>query len=226
MIEDSLKNRKHVVEYDEEIIPSKQEIDEILRTAYPLVTSKQKGYPYRVHVIGPNRERSIALWNLCEGNKIETDLVGMGEQDPSTYRQNEGLYHMYNAPYTLIYTPRVAPPNPYQHQAFAGSNSKWELDDAEFVDKRNRETCGVDVGMLAKAITGATLDRGWDTSYNVCFPKKLEMWMPHFPFLEFRPTLIQTIGKGKKYKYQTLSPAQSKLDTDAPFETIFHYSDN
>ena len=83
-ITDSLKNRKHVVDYSTTEIPTRKDIEEILRTALPLVTSKQKGYPYQVYVLGPNAERSKKLYNLCEGNKIETDEVaGMG--DPKKY---------------------------------------------------------------------------------------------------------------------------------------------
>ena len=41
-ITDSLKNRKHVVDYSTTEIPTRKDIEEILRTALPLVTSKQK----------------------------------------------------------------------------------------------------------------------------------------------------------------------------------------
>ena len=78
--------------------------------------------------------------------------------------------------------------------------------------------------MLAKAITGATLDRGWDTSYNVCFPSNIESWKD-FPFIKFYPTLMQTIGKGVYFKWQTMKPENRKLDTDAPFEDIFKFVD-
>ena len=37
-ITDSLKNRKHVVDYDTNMIPTKKTIEEILKTAYPLDT--------------------------------------------------------------------------------------------------------------------------------------------------------------------------------------------
>jgi hypothetical protein len=76
--------------------------------------------------------------------------------------------------------------------------------------------------MLAKVITGVALEKGWDSSYNICFPRRLEKWTD-FPFLDFYPALIQTIGKGVKYKWQTLSPEESKLDTDAPFQDIFKF---
>jgi len=223
MIEDSLKNRKHVVDYDLTVVPTESEIEEILRIGYSLVTSKQKGYPYQTFVLGPNPERSKKLWNLCEGNKINTDVEKL-VTDGSGYLPNDGLYHMYSAPYTLITTPRVAPPNAFHRQAFDSTDSFWELDNPEFVNFNNRESCAIEIGMLAKTITGAVLDRGWDTSYNICFPSNIESWKD-WPFIEFYPALIQTIGKGKKYKWQTLNEEDTKKDIDAPFETIFKFID-
>lgn len=223
MIEDSLKNRKHVVHYDIDNIPTEQEVTEILQTAYSLVTSKQKGYPYRVHVLGPNKERSREIWSLCEGNKIDTDVRALGPID-ERYRANPGLFHMDSAPWTLIYTPRLAPANPYMRKAYDDSNSLWELDDPAFINRNNRESMAIEIGMLAKAITGAVLDRGWDTSYNICFPKDMEKW-ENFPYLLYYPTLIQTIGKGKVYRWQTLTPIERELNTDPPFEDIFYFAD-
>ena len=181
-ITDSLKNRKHVVDYSTTEIPTRKDIEEILRTALPLVTSKQKGYPYQVYVLGPNAERSKKLYNLCEGNKIETDEVaGMG--DPKKYMANPGLYHMRSAPWTLITTPMTRKANAFHKAKFEESDSLWELDNPGFVNNQNRESCAVEIGMLAKAITGATLDRGWDTSYNICFPHLKHKWRD-FPFIE------------------------------------------
>jgi hypothetical protein len=224
MIEDSLRERKHVVHYDTEIVPTRQEIEEILRTAYPLVTSKQKAYPYKFHVLGPDEERSNKVWNLAEGNKIAVDLKALGEAG-DRYIANAGLFHMASAPWTMIVTPRVAPPNKYYRRAFDDHNSYWQLEDPEFVNKNNRESMAIEVGMLAKAITGAALDRGWDTSYNICFLKDMQHWAD-FPYLKFRPTLIQTIGKGKKYLYETLQPLDQEQNQDPPFEEIFDFVDD
>ena len=41
---------------------------------------------------------------------------------------------------------------------------------------RGRESWSIEVGMIAKTITGAVLDAGWDTSYNICFPKDVNKW--------------------------------------------------
>tara|TARA_B110000285_G_C14881165_1_gene493979 strand:+ start:55 stop:741 length:687 start_codon:yes stop_codon:yes gene_type:complete len=223
MIEDSLKNRKHVVHYDTKIIPALEEVKEILKIGYSLVTSKQKGYPYQTFVLGPNKERSEKIWKLCEGNKINTDNENLGKAGKK-YQENPGLYHVRSAPFTLITTPRMAKPNAFHRAAFDSTNSFWELENSEFVNRTNREACAIEIGMLAKTITGAVLDRGWDTSYNICFPHKMEEWKD-FRFLRFKPTMIQTIGKGILYKWQTLTEENRKLDTDAPFDTIFKFID-
>ena len=225
MIEDSLKNRKHVCDYDTEIIPKITEIKEILKIGYSLVTSKQKGYPYQTFVLGPNADRSKKLWNLCEGNKINTDITKLGKAGKA-YRSNPGLYHIYSAPYTLITTPRIAPPNAFQREAFDSTNSYWELENPMFINRNNRESCAIEIGMLAKTITGAVLDRGWDTSYNICFPSNIEAWKD-WPFIDFYPALIQTIGKGKKYQWEYKKNGSIDIngDTDPPFETIFKFID-
>ena len=219
----ALEKRAHVVHYDTKIIPTLEEITKILKIGYSLVTSKQKGYPYQTFVLGPNKERSEKLWKLCEGNKINTDVEKLGEAGDK-YEENPGLYHVRSAPYTLITTPRIAKPNAFHRWGFDKANSFWELENPMFVDKINREACAIEIGMLAKTITGAVLDNGWDTSYNICFPHEIEAW-EDFPFIEFHPALIQTIGKAELYKWQTLSEKSSELDIDAPFDTIFNFID-
>tara|TARA_B100000900_G_C20543274_1_gene701437 strand:- start:396 stop:1088 length:693 start_codon:yes stop_codon:yes gene_type:complete len=227
MIEDSLGRRAHVVSYDKNYIPTEEEIKEILSIGLSLVTSKQKGFPYQAHVLGPNRERSNKIWQFCENNKIDTDIIALnaGGLDDEVYKANEGLFHMRTAPWTLIFTPRIAPANPFNRRNFDATNSVWELDDYDFVNTRNRESGAIEMGMIAKTITGAALDRGYDTSYNVCFPKDLELWQEHFPYVEFVPTLIQTIGKAKKYKWEMLLDEDHELNTDPAFDTIFNLVD-
>ena len=51
-ITDSLKRRAHVVHYKKDIIPTKSQIEEMLRIGYPLATSKQKAFPYKAYVLG------------------------------------------------------------------------------------------------------------------------------------------------------------------------------
>ena len=83
--------------------------------------------------------------------------------------------------------------------------------------------------MVAKAITGAALDRGWDVSYNICFYNDRKKWPASLPFISgdwgFRPVLMMTLGKGKKYFYEILDNERAKLNYDPPFETIFEFVD-
>ena len=217
-IEDSLGKRKHVMHYDTEIIPTEAEVEEILRIGYSLATS------------GPNAERSNQLWNIAEGRKVDVDLEAYGTTtDSKEYVTNQGLFHIKSAPYTFIITPRIAPPNPHYRKSFDDTGSKWQLEDYEFVNTKNRESNAIDVGMVAKAITGAALDRGWDVSYNICFYNDRKKWPASLPFISgdwgFRPVLMMTLGKGKKYFYEILDNERAKLNYDPPFETIFEFVD-
>ncbi len=234
-IEDSLGKRKHVMHYDTGVIPTKAEVEEILRLGYSLATSKQKSYSYKFHVLGPNAQRSEQLWNMAEGRKIDVDYEAYGTTTNSQeYLANDGLYHIKSAPYTLIVTPRLAPANPHYEHNFRVSNSKWQLEDYEFVNTKNRESMAIEIGMCAKAITGAALDRGWDVSYNICFHNDRKKWPKSLPFVSgdwgFRPALMMTLGKAKKYYYERLYEDGSvefdpKFNTDPPFDDIFEFKD-
>lgn len=235
MIEDSLGKRKHVVHYNDKIIPTKSEVEEILRIGYSLSTSKQKAFAYKFWVFGPNAKRSEQLWNIAEGRKIDVDKEAYGTTTESkNYVANSGLFHIKSAPWTFIVTPRTSSPNPHYRWWYDTTGSKWQLDDWEFVNTRNRETTGIDVGMVATAIAGAAFDRGWDVSYNICFYNDRKKWPKSMPFISgntgFRPILMMTLGKGKRYFYERLSEDGSikndpKFNTDPPFEDIFNFFD-
>lgn len=235
MIEDSLGKRKHVMHYDTEIIPTEAEVEEILRIGYSLATSKQKSYSYKFHVLGPNAKRSEQLWHMAEGRKIDVDYEAYSTTtDSKEYVANDGLFHLKSAPYTLIVTPRLAPPNPHYEHNFRVTNSKWQLEDWEFVNTKNRESMAIEIGMCAKTITGAALDRGWDVSYNICFHNDRKKWPTSLPFVSgewgFRPTLMMTLGKAKKYYYERLQENglvefDPKYNLDPSFETIFEFID-
>ena len=165
----------------------------------------------------------MALWNLAEGNKIQVDINALGPAG-AAYKRNPGLLHLVTAPYTLIVTPRTSKPNEYYRKMFESTNSFWQLEDPEFVNKNNRQSCAIEIGMIAKTITGAALDRGWDTSYNICFPKPMEHWV-EFPYLKFYPALIQTLGKGKFYFHEMLNSSESADNANPPFEDIFQFVD-
>ena len=69
-ITDSLEKRAHVVHYKTDDIPTKDEIERILKIGYPLASSKQNAFPYKVWILGPNAERSEKLYQMTEQNKL------------------------------------------------------------------------------------------------------------------------------------------------------------
>ena len=223
-ITESLQRRAHVVHYSKTKIPRRSQIEKMLRTGYPLATSKQKAFPYKAYVLGPNEERSKILYDLCEGNKVEFD--GDVEQKGFKYQANPNLFHLATAPWTLIFTPRVALGNQYAREQCAKTGTRWEMGDESFIP-HGRESWSIEVGMIAKTITGAVLDAGWDTSYNICFPKEVSKWpKKYFSFIKHMPYLIQTIGKADLYKWQNMKPESLAKDTCPPFKDIFIFEDD
>ena len=225
MIQDSLKNRKHVIEYCkigmnnnnyEEIIPTEQQVEEILKVGYSLASSKQNAFPYKVAVLGTDYKRSEHLQKLCEGKKIDKD----GDLPPgATYIPNPNLYHLGTAAWTLIITPRMAAPNKYQAIQLDKHGSHWEYDTVE-KQESCKEAFAVEVGILATTITGAAMDQGWNCAYNVCFPKKIEKYKD-FPYVDYAPYLIITLGKALKFKKDVFKPESIAADTRPGFDEIF-----
>ena len=225
MIQDSLKNRKHVIEYCkigmnnnnyEEIIPTEQQVEEILKVGYSLASSKQNSFPYKVAVLGTDYKRSEHLQKLCEDKKIDKD----GDlPSGATYIPNPNLYHLGTAAWTLIITPRMAAPNKYQAIQLDKHGSHWEYDTVE-KQESCKEAFAVEVGILATTITGAAMDQGWNCSYNVCFPKQIEKYKD-FPYVDYPPYLIITLGKALKFKKDILRPESLAADTRPGFDEIF-----
>jgi hypothetical protein len=223
----ALHKRAHVVHYKTDIkdVPSRTKIDEILRIGYPLATSKQNAFPYKAHVLGPNKERSAELYKFCEGNKVNFD-GDVGEK----YHPNPNLFHIATAPWTLIFTPRMTKGNLFAQEQCAKTGTQWEMGMESYIPK-GRESWAIEVGMIAKCITGAVLDNHLDTSYNVCFPHWIKPWKnsEHFQFINkvnYHPFLIQTIGKSEKYKWQNMGKENRKKDYCPPFEDIFLFEDD
>lgn len=230
MIDEYFGRRKHVWHYDTKNIPSEDDVEEICKTAYSLSTSKQKAFPFKLYVLGPNLDRSHRLWTFAEGNKIITDYNMYGTTtDSEVYRPNPGLSHMKTAPYTFIVTPRVSAPNPHYRYQFKSTASKWELEDPDFVDDENREAAAIEIGLLAKSMEFAALDKGLDISYNICFTKNLKEWQ-EIAQIRFKPMLMITLGKATKYFYERFKADGSlandpKYNTSPDFNEIFEFVD-
>lgn len=219
-ITDSLERKAHVVHYKTDDIPTKDEIEKILKIGYRLATSKQNAFPYKVWILGPNAERSEKLYQMTEQAKIDFD-GGIDDK----YQANPNLLHIKSAPWTLITAPRVAPPNPFAAVENARTGTSWEMGEESFIP-RGRETWSIEVGMVAKTITGAVMDAGLDTSYCTCIKGQKSHYAERgFEFLQYYPYLIQTIGKADLYKWQNMKPESLAMDTRPHFFDVFEFVD-
>lgn len=223
--------RKHPNTYSDTIVPTKDEIKEILSEAYPLVTSFRKAFGYEIHVLGPNAERSNAIWRLSEDHKQRIDDETYG--DEAMQNDSIGLMHIKTAPWTLIATPRVCEPNGFHSedntsagQESTDGKSLWEFADYQWMNTNNRESGALEIAMFLKMIMGGVLQRGYDSGFCVCMPSSIEAFKPYIPELKFYPTVIQTIGKATKYQYECKTEEALRLDT-APdlFDKIINFTD-
>ena len=57
-LKDIFGKRKHPNIYSDKIIPTENDIRDIVTQAYPLVTSFRKAFAYEIHVLGPDKKRS------------------------------------------------------------------------------------------------------------------------------------------------------------------------
>ena len=223
--------RKHPNTYSDTIVPTKDEIKEILSEAYPLVTSFRKAFGYEIHVLGPNAERSNAIWRLSEDHKQRIDDETYG--DEAMQNDSIGLMHIKTAPWILIATPRVCEPNGFhsedntsEGQETTDGKSLWEFAEYHHMNVANRESGALEIAMFLKMIMGGVLQRGYDSGFCVCMPSSIEAFKPYIPELKFYPTVIQTIGKATKYQYECKTDEALRLDT-APdlFEKIINFTD-
>lgn len=218
MIENTFKKRKHVLHYDTKDIPTQEQITDILSKGMPLATSKQKAFAFKAFVLGPDLIRSNKLLYLCEGENIEMNRKIGGRNLPSN--PNPGLFHLATAPYTLIWTPRLVNPNTHYKKKFMKTKGAWEMNNSSSL--LNCETqISIEIGMMSKMVMGVALDSGLDSSFCLCYSRKLSDWKPFIPQIEFSPTLIQTIGKANSYYWEILEPEESIDNTNPKVEDLF-----
>ena len=200
-IDKLLEKRKHVYEFYKDNIPSKHLIDSLLKRTWKVTPSKNQFMAYNVNVIAPEHTNyKKQIYNLC--TFYEKDINKQNSiSDVSDLNAN--LLCLLTAPYILIFTNR-----------FEDSPNKEQLDQHnkgvyyEALDKNNFEelydTNSLEVGMFSKTLTALCLQNNLDVSYTKCFPFSVQKWKEVLPFIQTRPILVMSIGKGKTFKLPKL----------------------
>ena len=243
MIAEIYKKRAHVVNYSSEIIPTRKEIDDILLESLPLSTSKQKAFAFKAFVLKHDKEKNDTLYKWCDGFKVDQDIDYTAKKGiEEKHVTNKGLLHVRSAPWIIIWTPFPRDPNAYYKKGFTDTNSWRQMDELYLIKDDCREQCAMEGSMMAQMVLGICLEKGWDSSFNICFPrfdseklikhnprwleggkKKQRRWTDIHKDITITPFLMQSIGKASRYMYQERTDKQRLMNTTPSIEDLFEF---
>jgi hypothetical protein len=225
MIDDILKNRKDVVEYDSTVMISQDLIDSLLRRAWKVTPSKNNFMPYTIHVLGPeHKDYKNNLYLNCLSNEGYRDGV-----DSTDRYRNQGNLPQYsnilNCSYAFIFTQRLEDqPNKFQKNAISRGRNFEAVNESTLGSIYSGTS--LEVGMFADAFSALCLENNIDVSYTLCFHKNLEHW-GNLPFVKRDPLLIMTAGKGKTYRYdRAVKNGRDHLNHRPEYERIVNFVDS
>lgn len=208
-----LDKRQHVWEYDTVNIPSKQIIDDILYKAWKVTPSKNNFMPYHVNVIGPdNIGAKLKVLELSKLNKKRTNEKANVNNIPNYSEEgNNPNFLFYNTvPYLIIYSQRVADPNPYIAKAIVEENDIYEQMHASMF-RDFQTTAAVEIGQFQANMTAFALEYGIDTTQIKCYPADIEDWKG-FEFIEGPVMLIAGLGFAVSGRRENMDPWSNEND--------------
>jgi hypothetical protein len=197
MIDEILKKRKNVKEYDSNAIITKDQIDSLLYRTWKITPSKNNFMPYTIHVLGPEQQEfKNDLYRICLSNEGRAD----GVNAESRYTKSLPQYsNIINCSYALIFAMRFEDqPNEYQKDALQRGKCFEAMDPTN--PSRLISTVRIEIGMFADAFSALCLENNIDVSFTLCFQRELKYWQS-LPFVKTEPLLIMTAGKGKTYSH-------------------------
>ena len=231
---DTLEKRHHIRKYKPEAISDKL-VKKVLSQAWKVSPSKNNFMPYKVSVLGPNKQNEkIKIWNKVMNNHIFYDDLGL-EKDtkanpkmkvPYKYKINPNYEHVRFNSHLLIFSSRVCPePNEFYKRAVATEGHYAEQCELDEVIP-TAESTSVEVGLFASALTALCIENSIDISYCACLPKSVDKWKDT-PYLwydkekqEARIHLIMSMGYGAYYRYEWLQEKHEKEDIKPEIDEI------
>ena len=195
MIEDIYAKRELCKVFTKDI-PDSDTMMSIIQKTHRLVPSKQNLMPYKIHVLGPD----------CVNFKEELFKITSGTD--SKVNTNFQVF----APYVLIFTCRLANPNPHvQRQIENGHQYK-----SCFPETYNSNSCVrkayLEVGKWSTIFSGLCLEKSIDISYTKCFSFDKKDWTT-LPFVKDNPIFVVSAGYHDKTQVMKI-PGETKPDFD------------
>lgn len=225
---DVLAKYKYAREYDESYHISDSMISSFLSQAWKVTPSKNNFMPYKIHVIGPRHKHlKEIIYNRCTQNERSTgDIQGVIQAQEKRER-DPNFTNILTCSHLLFFTQRVETElNPYQ-KIILSRGINLEQTDPKQLDKSKINAC-IEIGMFCNTLASMCLSEGLDISHTLCFPTNLKDWQstPGFEFIDNRPLLIMTIGKGKVYRQDIMKEdGWADKDPKPNFEKIVNFLD-
>ena len=170
-IESLFKKRRQIrAAWDQERIPSKELIHDLLKRTLNIAPSKQNLFPFKIHIIEPENEKDhtsiagiCALWPTGSVNNWGDDvLVGKSQGHKK-------------APWVLIFSDRLCEPNNFVKEHSIRNKCKPEdrfnqVHEKQFRDVFNKGLATVEAGMFIEILTGLCLENDLQCSYIHSYP--------------------------------------------------------
>ena len=226
---DTMEKRHHVYEYHKKNIPD-EVVKELLWKAWKISPSKHNFMPYKVSVIGPNRQREKSkMWKKCQYNHKRAEAVGANlprenldvnpyadKPEEYTFNTNPAYNHVKHNSHLLIFSARICKLNGYLKHVVAKEGHYAEQCERSEVTNL-RVSSSFEASLFAANLTALCIEQGIDVSYNLCFPGRKEEWK-NMPYLWYdkekryaRVFANMSLGYGKYYRHQWLKKVKPDI---------------
>jgi len=226
---DTMEKRHHVYEYHKKNIPD-EVVKELLWKAWKISPSKHNFMPYKVSVIGPNRQREKSkMWKKCQYNHKRAEAVGANlprenldvnpyadNPEEYTFNTNPAYNHVKHNSHLLIFSARICKLNGYLKHVVAKEGHYAEQCEKSEVTNL-RVSSSFEASLFAANLTALCIEQGIDVSYNLCFPGRKEEWK-NMPYLWYdkekryaRVFANMSLGYGKYYRHQWLKKVKPDI---------------
>lgn len=152
--------------WDQERIPSKELIDNLIETTFDVAPSKQNLFPFKIHIIGPkNNKDNHTVGKICALYK---------NGSVNQWQMEEAPHPNHKAPWVLIFELRKCEPNDFviKHgMKYEGGGKRFTQTDERFRGPTNSNLACIEVGMFLKILAGQCLENDLHISYIKSFPE-------------------------------------------------------
>ena len=226
---DTMEKRHHVYQYQKKNIPD-EVVKELLWKAWKISPSKHNFMPYKVFVLGPNKQREKSkMWKKCQYNHKRAEAAGAklprenlsvnpyaDKPEEYTFKTNRAYNHVKYNSHLLIFAARTCKLNGYMQHVVKKEGHYAE--ECEISEVRNlRVSASFQASLFAANLTGLCIEQGIDVSYNLCFPGEREAW-DNMPYLWYdkkqRHAMVfanMSLGYGEYYRYQWLKDVKKGI---------------